>query len=156
MEITICSSVEFTPQIIDIKNQLEKNGCKVNIPLLTQRILNQELSFEDYLSSRQTHGGDINLRQSEKIDLIKRYWDFIKSSDAILVINEEKKGIKNYIGGNTLMEMGFAYGHNKFIFLYNPIPERSERMHYVDELINMNPTIINKDLNIVFKTLHNK
>lgn len=37
----------------------------------------------------------------------------ICGSDAILVLNYDKKGIKNYIGGNTLMEMGFAHVHDK-------------------------------------------
>ncbi|MBN1181721.1 MAG: hypothetical protein JXB49_05490 [Bacteroidales bacterium] len=153
MKITICSSVEFTPQIIEVKEQLESLGYEVNIPHLTEKIIKKEMTFEDYISSRQIHGGDINLRKSESIDLIKRYWDFIKNSDAILVINESKKGIQNYIGGNTLMEMGFAYGHRKKIFLFNPVPERSERMHYVDEIINMKPIIINKNLKEISRIL---
>jgi hypothetical protein len=44
------------------------------------------------------------------------------------------------------MEMGFAYGHGKKIFLYNPIPEKSERIHYVDEIRDMKPIIIYGDL----------
>jgi uncharacterized membrane protein (UPF0127 family) len=44
-------------------------------------------------------------------------------SDAVLVLNYDRKGIKNYIGGNTLMEIGFAHVLNKKIYLMNPIPE---------------------------------
>ncbi|KKP81323.1 MAG: hypothetical protein UR82_C0067G0001, partial [Candidatus Moranbacteria bacterium GW2011_GWF1_35_5] len=112
MIITICSSVDFTPRIIEIKKELEKNGWKVNIPFFTTKILNGELSFEDYLNAKEK-GGDIGMRNAESVDMIKTYWDYIRNSDAILVLNLEKKGIKNYIGGSTLMEMGFAYGHKK-------------------------------------------
>lgn len=44
------------------------------------------------------------------------------------------------------MEMGFAYGHDKKIFLFNPIPKRSERIHYIDEIIDMKPVVINGNM----------
>ena len=146
MIITICSSVDFSPKIIEIKKELENKGHKVNIPYFTQKIIDGEVSYEEYMNSKEKAGGDIQLRKAQSTDMIKRYWDFIKNSDAILVLNMKKKGIDNYIGGNTLMEMGFAYGHGKKIFLFNSIPERSERMHYVDEIIDMKPIILNGDL----------
>ncbi|MEZ4103203.1 MAG: hypothetical protein R3B55_01395 [Candidatus Paceibacterota bacterium] len=111
-----------------------------------QKILNGEMRFEDYLAAKEN--GDFNLRQEQPVDMIERYWEFIKTSDAILVLNLEKKGIKNYIGGSTLMEMGFAYGFEKKIYLYNPIPERSERIHYVDEIMDMDPIVLNGDLSV--------
>ncbi|MEI6835838.1 MAG: hypothetical protein WCK59_03310 [Candidatus Falkowbacteria bacterium] len=103
------------------------------------------MSYEEFLKIK-AEAGDILLRELESVDMIKRYWNFIKNSDAILVLNLTKKGIDNYIGGSTLMEMGFAYGHDKKIFLYNQIPERSERIHYVDEIIDMKPIALNGDL----------
>jgi hypothetical protein len=145
MIITICSSIDFTPEIIRIKDILEKNGHKVNIPYYTQKILNKEITYEEYMKTKDKEG-DINLRNSQKIDFIDRHWNLIKSSDAILVINEKKKGIDNYIGGNTLIEMGFAYVLRKKIFLLNPIPERSSIMHYVDEIIDLKPIILNGNL----------
>lgn len=146
MKITICSSVDFSKEIIEIKKKLEKKNYNVNIPFFTTKIMNGELSFENYIKKKEKDGGDIKLRNAESIDMIKRYWNYIQNSDAILVLNLEKKGIANYIGGSTLMEMGFAYGHGKKIFLYNSIPDRSEKMHYVDEIKDMEPIIINKDL----------
>ena len=145
MVITICSSVVFTPKIKEIKDILENKGWEVNIPYVSQMIIDGELSFEDFLKTKEK-SGDIAIRQSQKVDMIKRYWDFIKNSNAILVLNIDKKGIEGYIGGNTLMEMGVAYGHNKKIYLFNNIPERSERIHYVDEIIDMKPIVINGDL----------
>ena len=111
------------------------------------REMSGKISFEDYMEKKGQDGFDINLRNAQPVDFLERYWNFIKESDAILVLNLNKKGIENYIGGNTLMEMGFAYGHGKKIFMFNQIPERSERMHYVDEIIETKPIIINGDLN---------
>jgi nucleoside 2-deoxyribosyltransferase len=141
MIITICASVDFTPKIIEVKKDLEKLGHQVNIPFFTQKIIDGEISYEDFLRAKEKDG-DILLRTGESMDMIKRYWDFIKNSDAILVLNMNKRGIDNYIGGSTLMEMGFAYGQGKKIFLYNPIPARGERMHYVDEITDLKPIVI--------------
>lgn len=149
MIITICSSVDFTPKIIEVKKTLEDMGHTVNIPYFTTKILNGEMKFEDYLAVKES--GDFNLRQDQPVDMIERYWEFIKNSDAILVLNLEKKGIQNYIGGSTLMEMGFAYGFKKKIYLYNDVPKRGERMHYVDEILDMEPIILNGSLE-VFKS----
>lgn len=146
MIITICFSVDFSPKLIEIKNELEKMGHQVNIPYFTQKIIDGEISYEEYMEAKEKDGGDILLRDAQSMDMIKRYWEFIKNSDAILVLNLNKKGIDGYIGGSTLMEMGFAYGHEKKIFLFNPIPSRSERMHYVDEIMDMGPVVINGNL----------
>lgn len=64
---------------------------------------------------------------------IKWYYNAIVSSDAILVLNFEKNGIANYIGGNTLMEIAFAHVNDKKIFLLNDVPEIS----YRDEILAM-------------------
>ena len=34
-----------------------------------------------------------------------------------------QNNVKNYVGGNTLMEIGFAHVLNQKIFMLNPIPE---------------------------------
>lgn len=116
MEITICSSVDFTPRIIEVKKELEKKGHKVNIPYFTQKIIDGEVSYEDYMGTKEKDG-DILMRKSQPIDLIKRHYNLIKNSEAILVLNIDKKGIKNYIGGSTLIEMGFAYVYEKKVYL---------------------------------------
>ncbi len=149
MNITICGSVDFTHKIIEVKKELESMGHSVNIPYFTTKIMNGEMTFDEYIKNKESENGDISLREKQPIDMVQRYWDFIKNSDCILVLNLEKKGIQNYIGGSTLMEIGFAYGFQKKIYLYNPIPERSERIHYTDEIIDMDPIIINRNLNLI-------
>ncbi len=145
MRITVCSSVDFSPKIIEIKEELESRGHVVNIPYFTEKIMRGETSYYEYMKAKEM-GGDIALRKNESVDFIMRHCNLIKNSDAILVLNLKKKGIENYIGGNTLIEMGFAHASGKKIFLFNPVPERCERMHYVDEILDMNPVVINGDL----------
>jgi hypothetical protein len=76
-------------------------------------------------------------------NFIRKHYNLITNSDAILVLNHNKKGIKNYIGGNSLMEMGFAHVNNKKVFLLNPVPELS----YSDEISAMTDVILNGNLN---------
>jgi hypothetical protein len=146
MTITICSSVQFSPQIIVTKAALEQCGHVVNIPYITEQIQRGSITIADYLARRRDEGGDLSIRSEHPVDAILRYWELISASDAILVLNLTKNGIDGYIGGNTLMEMGFAYGYRKKIFLLNSVPARSERMHYVDEIVSMGPVIIDGDL----------
>ncbi|MDP3992633.1 MAG: hypothetical protein Q8Q05_00195 [bacterium] len=54
----------------------------------------------------------------------------------------DKHGIKNYIGGNTFLEMGFAHILNQKIFLLNPVPEMP---YYQTEIVAMRPVVINGD-----------
>ncbi|HPT08201.1 MAG TPA: hypothetical protein PLE28_00700 [bacterium] len=74
---------------------------------------------------------------------IKWYYDAIVNSDAILVLNFDKKGIKNYVGGNTLMEIGFAHVNNKKIFLLNEVPED---VSYFDEIKAMTDIVLDGNL----------
>ncbi len=78
-------------------------------------------------------------------DLIRGYYEHIKKSDAILVMNVERKGIPGYIGGNSFLEMGFAFVLHKKIFLREGIPD----MGYADELMAMNPLVINGDFSLI-------
>jgi len=78
-------------------------------------------------------------------DYIKYHYNEIVSADAVLVLNFDKNGIANYVGGNTLMELGFAHVHNKKIFLLNPIPE----MAYSEEIEALMPLVINGNLNLI-------
>ena len=59
------------------------------------------------------------------------------------MLNFDKNGISNYIGGNTLMEIGFAHVNDKKVFLLNPVPE----IGYKDEIMAMVTKTINGNLN---------
>lgn len=76
-------------------------------------------------------------------DYIRSHYQHILESDAILIINLEKRGVANYIGGNVLMEMGMAYVNGKKIFLLHDIPREAP---YLDEILAMDPVCLNGDL----------
>ena len=137
MRITICGSVAFAPQLVEIYHRLEELG---HTPLMykdmfgiadgSAKKLIQEVSKD--------HGN-----AKRKYNFIRIWHNLIKSGDAILVCNFDKNGIKNYIGGNTLMEMGFAHVNGKKVFLLNPIPEK---VPYVDEIKAMADVVLYGDL----------
>lgn len=85
----------------------------------------------------------IKLEQKYHKDAIREYWELMQEADAMLVANYDKHGVKNYIGGNTLMEIGFAHVLRQKIFLLNPIPDIP---YYQTEIIAVKPVVINGDL----------
>jgi len=119
----------FAKEMIQTKTELEKLGHKVTLPLNTKTHAEGKIKEEN---------------KWEKVywEVFKGYFKVIKKNDAILVLNHDKNGIKGYVGGNSLIEMAFAYVLDKKIFLLQEIP----KMNYTDEIFAMKPTIINNDL----------
>ncbi len=145
MKIVICGSINFTPKIEETADLLISLGHEVDIPLTSQRIINGELTLDDFINEKEK-SGDAVFREVATIkmkeDIIKRYYNKIKESDAIFVVNLEKNGVVNYIGGNTFLEMGFAHVLNKDIYLLNKIPESL----FKDELVAMQPVVLEGDV----------
>lgn len=81
---------------------------------------------------------------------LKVHYQHILESDAMLFVNAEKNGMKNYIGGNVLIEMGQAYVNNKKMFLLYGLPKESS---YLSEIESMDPICLNGDLNDIKKYL---
>ena len=142
MKIVIVGSIELSDKLIEMSNELEIRGIETFLPHSTEKIKAGELTLDEYRARKAADGGDFVLRQTSNIDFIKDHYNAIKDSDGILVVNFDKKRIKNYIGGNALMELGFAYTMDKPIYLYNDIPE----MPYTDEIKAVKPIVINGDL----------
>ncbi|MGQ7868109.1 hypothetical protein [Sunxiuqinia sp. sy24] len=143
MHIVICSSIDFTPQIALVAQGLSQLGHTVDIPLTSRQIIAGQLTLEEYLAEK-TNAGESAQRKIEH-DVIRNYFEKIKKADAILVLNFDKKGVTNYIGGNTFLEMGFAHVLNKRIFLYHRVPE----MIYSDELLAFNPEVVHENLSLI-------
>ncbi len=74
---------------------------------------------------------------------LKTHYKHILESDAILIVNAEKNGVKNYIGGNVLLEMGQAYVNDRKIYFLYGMPDKSA---YLDEIQCMDPICLNGDL----------
>ena len=143
MKITICGSVAFAEEIVAAQEKLEAKGIETVVPNRIENYLG-DTPLKQRVSGWSTIEGAQRKRER---NLIKGYYEEIAKSDAILVINQEKMGIKNYIGGNSFLEMGFAYILNKPIYLLNPIPD--ELKIFYEEVVAMQPIILNGDLDSI-------
>jgi len=136
MKITVSGGLKFSKLLVEICIQLEK--------LKHQPIMHEEIykiaegKGDEFADSTIMTPAEIK----KKYNTIKWWDNCIKNSDAILICNFDRDGIKNHIGGNAFLEMGSAYVNNKKIFLLNPIPDES----YKDEIEAMEPIVINNDL----------
>lgn len=123
----------FAKEMINAKKRLESMGHSV---MVSQFI-------KDFLHISEEEKQKINKRNVLEKDAIREFWKKIIKSDAILVLNYDRNGIKNYVGGNTLMEIGFAHVLGRKIFLLNPIPEIP---FYKAEIEGVKPIILHNTL----------
>lgn len=135
MKIVICGSMKFSKEMVEVKRQLSKLGHEVVLPKNTESIA-------------EVKEGEAGEHLSRKIanDSIRAHYEEIKQSDAVLVLNYNKNGIKNYIGANTFLEMGYAHCLNKKIYVLNNLPNQK---YINDELHAFNSTILNSKLTIL-------
>lgn len=136
MKIAICASMVFSENMLETKKELEKLGHVCFVSDFVNK----------YLGKSDKEKEDMTIRDKNENDAIREFWKKIKESDAILVLNYDRRGVKNYIGGNTLMEIGFAHVLDKKIFLLNPVPDIA---YYKSEIEATNPVIINGDMKII-------
>lgn len=139
MRIIICGSMAFAQDMLDAKDKLQTQGHQVVVPEFTETyVANKEWQ-------KKAKGPGTMIGAQRKIDhnLIRKYYNEIVQGDAILVINKDKKDVKNYIGGNSFLEMGFAYVLGKKIFVLNSLPKDLTLIY--QELIAMQPIIISGD-----------
>lgn len=118
MNIVVCGSMKVKDKIIEIGNVLTKMGHNPMLPVEC-------------------------LQEVEKIIASRAHMDRIVNSEneAILIVNETKNGIENYIGPNSFAEIAFGFYFNKKIYLLNDIYEP-----YKDELIAWNVIALNGNL----------
>lgn len=133
MKITICGSSAFHQEMVNYKGKLEQMGHKIIV----------HPHYIQFAEKSRINGE--NAQAKKENDYIRWYYKAIKKSDAVLILNFDKKGVKNYIGGNTLMEIGFAHANNKKVFLLNDIPEKG--VSYTDEIKVMTDFVLKGDLN---------
>lgn len=144
MKITLCGSIAFIDEMEKISKSLESLGHEVKFPPV-------ELSLPDgtriksgdyYLHKKQSGENDEATWEMVHQNIINHF-EKIKWSEAILICNFNKNGVVNYLGPNTLIEMGVALSMNKKIYLLHPIPEVS----WKEEILGIQPTVISGDLN---------
>ncbi len=76
----------------------------------------------------------------------KEHFERIKESDAILIMNLDKRGISGYFGSNTLMELSVAFFLNKELLLLNPF---SEDHPLYEEIAGLDFRVLNGDLDSI-------
>lgn len=119
--------MKFDLEMQTAKTQLEAMGYEVEKPN----------SAED-----EPEGVDFDKDAKLKKSYIDEHFRKIDDSDAILVVNMDKNDVPNYIGGNTLIEIAYAYAQGLEVFLLNAIPDVS----YVDEIRGMHPIILDGNI----------
>jgi nucleoside 2-deoxyribosyltransferase len=133
MIITICGSMQFHKEMASMRDELLSRGFTVHVP----GELDDIHKNESYMESDEE-------RITAKIEynFIREHFKKIEVADAILILNYEKKGVPGYIGGNTFLEMGYAFGLGKKVYLLYPVPD----MDYKTEMHAIQPIVINGDL----------
>lgn len=133
MNIAVCGSMQHTEKQLALRDALIALGHQASTSRFAEGMVGKSDDEKEAMK----------LQQKYEQDAIREYWGVIQECDAILVANYDKNSIKNYIGGNTFLEMGFAHVMDKPIFLINPIPEMP---FYQTEIIAMKPVVIDGDL----------
>jgi NTP pyrophosphatase (non-canonical NTP hydrolase) len=137
VKIVVCGSNAFREKMIEFKNKLNEMGHEGVIHPDYEAFARGEKQ-EVWKQIQADHA-----RAKKENNYIGWYHDAIVSSDAILVLNYDKNGIANYVGGNTLMEIAFAHTSGKKVFLINPVPQE---VSYADEIGAMYDEILYGDL----------
>lgn len=147
MRITICGSIAFYDEMLNLQSELEKLAHEVKLPPSHVRDESgKEIPVKEYYALRKDNSNEsVDWIWMKKRDAMKRHFEKVEWSDAVVVANYDKNGIKGYIGANTLMEMGLALHLNKGIYLLNPIPEVS----YKEEILGMQSIILNGNLRLI-------
>lgn len=136
MKIGVIGSMQYTEQMLEAKEKLIALGHDAFLTDL----------HEPFVGKTDEEKEAIKLDQKNNKDAIREFWNMMQGADAVFVLNLDKHGIANYIGGNTFLEIGFAHVLGQKIFLLNPIPDIQ---FYKTEIEAMEPVILNGDLSLV-------
>lgn len=112
MRIFLICSKRFYNRIPPIKERLEASGHQITLPNC----------FDDPETEMRMHAAGINEHATWKASMLRHSENVIAQMDAVLVLNFEKDGVHNYIGGATFLEMYDAFRLGKKIYLLNGIP----------------------------------
>ena len=136
MKIAIIGSMKFAEDMVKIQKQLDELGHDAKIPLGSEPHL-KDKEFVDNL--------DDNLEFCITHDIMRKNFQQVADSDAVLVLNYKRNGVEGYIGVSALLEMGVAHYLGKKIFLFQNTPDYKDA-RWAHEVAIMQPTIIKGDL----------
>lgn len=133
MKIGVAGSMQFTDRMIAVCEELKQLGHE---PFMSK-------FGENYVGKSASEIEKLKLVDKNEHDAIREFWQPMQDADALLVLNFDKSGVKNYIGGNAFLEMGLAHVLSQKIYLWNPVPDMP---YYGTEIVAMKPVVINGDL----------
>ena len=116
--IVLCGSMKVKDKIVELGKTLENNGYNVLLPIECMQGL-------DKIIASRAHMDRI-------ID---------PNNEIILIVNETKNGIENYIGPNSFAEIAFGFYFKKRVYLLNDIYEP-----FKDELLGWGVTPLKGDI----------
>lgn len=146
MKITLCGSTAFIDEMEAVSKQVEALGHEVKMPpVIIVAEDGTKLHTRDYYKLKKSTAAHDAQFWHDHTNRIRNHFDKVAWSDAVLITNYDKNGVANYIGPNTLMEMGVAFHLNKKIFLLNPVPNTS----WQEEILGMRPVVINGDFELL-------
>jgi hypothetical protein len=134
VKIVISGSMQFVDRQLAVFDELKKLGHEPIVSRYAQRYAGKSDAEIEKLKLEDKYGDT---------DALIEYWEPLQKADALLMLNFDKHGVKNYVGGNAFLEMGFAYVLGKKIFFWNPLPDMP---YYGTEIIAMKPVVINGNL----------
>lgn len=121
-------------EMVVVAETLRSRGYAVELPDGVEEIASGarfEESAAESVANKQ-HG-----------DLIRAYYEEIKASDAVLIVNTPKHGRDGYIGGNVFLEFAFGHVLGKPVYLLYDYDHSSS---YADEMEAMGSTILNGNI----------
>jgi len=128
MKIFLICSKKFYDKIPEVRQVLQSRGHKITVPNC----------YDDPSTEERYRSAGDEEHSKWKAGMLKHSTEVIEANDAVLVLNFEKNGIQNYIGGATFLEMYDAFRLGKKIFLYNDIPNGILK----DEIIGFAPSVV--------------
>lgn len=126
--LLICGSMQFYTEMQNCQKYLKSKGIEAIIPK-DEGSLPETMSDEDFRLFKK--------RVSSAY--LRKIRD--RETAAVLVYNAPKKGIENYIGANTFVELAMAFAWNRSIYLMNDIYKP-----YEDELEAWDAICLHGDL----------
>ena len=128
MKILIHASLDFVKDLVFAQNLIEG--------LTKHEVLLPELTRYQYIRDEQ---GDDEAFTKIKNRLTKDNISNVEKCDCLLILNHNHRGIENYVGGNSFIEMIIAFYLKKPIYLLHEIPEG---MAYTEEIKALFPVIV--------------
>jgi|GEM_PF-2478219 len=98
--LTVCCSCAFYRQAVELEDAVQKLGYTVVLPETAHEMKRRNDYEVSHYKTWFAKEGDY----PEKGRLMRAHFSEVNKADAILVLNYEKHGRRNYIGPNVLIE----------------------------------------------------